>query len=171
MEFGQIIYVVAVVAYFLYRATSKKKTDSLPEGENPTPGTPEKGLTFEELLREIREAQSPTVPDVKEAPIPLPNPQEVYPTSRKEKAEQYAESVQESLMNEGVDAEAETLTQNAIKQFNERSNSSRVPRTIEPTKLYELSQEIKNPYAELLKNPKTFREAVVVSEILQPKHF
>lgn len=28
-----------------------------------------------------------------------------------------------------------------------------------------------NPYAELLKNPKTLKQAIVVSEILKPKYF
>jgi len=37
---------------------------------------------------------------------------------------------------------------------------------------YDSLQEKKyNRYAELLKNPKTLREAIVVSEILRPKHF
>jgi hypothetical protein len=36
---------------------------------------------------------------------------------------------------------------------------------------YEIPEERINPYAELLKNPKSFRDAVVVSEIIKPKHF
>ena len=171
MEFGQIIYVVAIVAYFLYRATSKKKTESLPEGENSAPETPQKGFTFEELLREIREAQSPKVPDVEVEPIPLPKPKPVYSAPKQEKTERYTESVQEVVTAEGVDVEAESSRRNARPQFYEQTDS-----TIEPTlaarpKIYELPQEARNPYAELLKNPKSFRDAVVVSEILKPKHF
>lgn len=171
MELGQIIYVVAIVAYFLYRASSKKKDQSLPEGENSAPETPEKGLTFEELLREIREAQSPKLPDAKEEPIPLPKSKHVYSAPKQDKTAQYTESVQEVVTAEGVDVEAESSRRTARPQFFEQTES-----TIEPTlaarpKIYEIPQEPRNSYAELLKNPKSFRDAVVVSEILKPKHF
>ncbi len=171
MEFGQIIYIVAIVAYFLYRATSKKKDKSLPEGENSAPETPQKGMTFEELLREIREAQSPTVPEAEVVPVPLPKPKPVYSAPRQKKTEWYTESVQEAVTAEGEDVEAESSRRNARQKFYEQTES-----TIEPTlaarpKIYELPQETRNPYAELLKNPKSFRDALVVSEILKPKHF
>ncbi len=171
MELGQIIYVVAIVAYFLYRASSKKKDQSLPEGENSAPETPEKGLTFEELLREIREAQSPKLPDAEVEPIPLPKSKPVYSAPKQEKTAQYTESVQEVVTAEGVDVEAERSRRTARPQFFEQTES-----TIEPTlaarpKIYEIPQEPRNSYAELLKNPKSFRDAVVVSEILKPKHF
>ena len=169
MDLGQIIYVVAIVAYFLYRASSKKKPEPLPDVDNPTPEAPQKGFTFEELLREIREAQSPKVPDVEVEPIPLPKP--VYSAPMHEKAERYTESVQEVVTAEGEDVEAESSNRDSRHKFYEQTES-----TIEPTlaarpKIYELPQKTRNPYAELLKNPKSFRDAVVVSEIIKPRHF
>ncbi len=169
MELGQIIYVVAIVAYFLYRASSKKKAESLPDGDNPAPEAPQKGFTFEELLREIRESQEPKIPEVvveapparTEKPVPTP------PTQNKP----LPLPQQEVVVAEGVDVEAESSSRNARQKFYEETEP-----TIEPTlaarpKFYELPQETRNPYAELLKNPKSFRDAVVVSEILKPKHF
>lgn len=170
MELGQIIYVVAIVAYFLYRASSKKN-QSLPEGQNSAPETPEKGLTFEELLREIREAQSPKVPDAEIEPIPLPNSTPVFSAPKQEKTAQYSESVQEVVTSEGVDVEAEGSRRTARPQFYEQTESTIEPRLAARPKIYEIPQERQNPYAELLKNPKSFRDAVVVSEILKPKHF
>lgn len=171
MEFGQIIYIVAIVAYFLYRATSKKKDKPLPEGENSAPETPQKGMTFEELLREIREAQSPTVPEAEMVPVPLPKSKPVFSAPRQENTERYTESVQEVVTAEGEDVEVESSRRDTRQKFYEQTES-----TIEPTlaarpKIYELPQETRNPYAELLKNPKSFRDAVVVSEIIKPKHF
>ena len=37
--------------------------------------------------------------------------------------------------------------------------------------LFETNEKRINPYASLLKNRKSFRDAVIVSEILQTKHF
>ncbi len=171
MEFGQIIYVVAIVAYFLYRASSKKKTESLPDGDNPTPEAPQKGFTFEELLREIRESQEPKIPEVVVEAPPIQTEEPDSTSSNHKKAKKHSIPQREIVVAEGVDVEAESSRRNARQQFYEQTES-----TIEPTlaarpKIYELPQETRNPYAELLKNPKSFRDAVVVSEILKPKHF
>lgn len=171
MELGQIIYVVAIVAYFLYRASSKKKDQSIPDGENSAPETPEKGLTFEELLREIREAQSPKVPDVEVESIPLPKPKPVFSAPSQENTERYSESVQEVITPEGVDVETKSSSRTLKPQFHEQTESTIKHTLAAKPKIYEIPQETRNPYAELLKNPKSFRDAVVVSEILKPKHF
>ena len=171
MEFGQIIYVVAIVAYFLYRASSKKKPESLPDGDNPTPDAPQKGFTFEELLREIRESQEPKIPEVVVEAPPV-QPEEPVPTSSNhKKPKRHSLPQREVIVAEGVDVEAESSRRNARQQFYEQTET-----TIEPTlaarpKIYELPQENRNPYADLLKNPKSIRDAVIVSEILKPKHF
>ncbi len=169
MELGQIIYVVAIVAYFLYRASSKKKAESLPDGDNPTPEAPQKGFTFEELLREIRESQEPKIPEVVVEAPPARTEKPVSTSSTQNKPLPLPQ--QEVVVAEGVDVEAESSRRNSRQKFYEETEP-----TIEPTlaarpKIYELPQEARNPYAELLKNPKSFRDAVVVSEILKPKHF
>jgi hypothetical protein len=171
MELGQIIYVVAIVAYFLYRASSKKKDTSIPEVENPSPEVPKKGLTFEELLREIREAQSPKLPDADLEPIPLPKAKPVFAAPVANKSEPHTETNQEVVLSEGADVEAEDSRRNARQQFYSQAETLIEPEIKVRPKFYELPKEVPNPYAELLKNPKSFRDAVVVSEILKPKHF
>ena len=171
MEFGQIIYVVAIVAYFLYRASSKKKPESLPDGDNPAPEAPQKGFTFEELLREIRESQEPKIPEVVVEAPPVQTEEPVPTSSNHNKPKKDSLPQPEVVLADGLDVEAESSRRNAKKMFYEQTES-----TIEPTlaarpKIYEIPQETRNPYAELLKNPKSFRDAVVVSEILKPKHF
>ena len=170
MEFGEIIYVVAIVAYFLYRASSKKKAESLPDGDNQAPEAPQKGFTFEELLREIRESQEPKIPEVVSEAPPVQT-EEPVPTSSNYKKPKLSLPQREVVVAEGVDVEEESSRRNAQQKFYEQTES-----TIEPTlaarpKIYEIPQETRNPYAELLKNPKSFRDAVVVSEIIKPKHF
>ena len=128
MEFGQIIYVVAIVAYFLYRASSKKKTESLPDGDNPTPEAPQKGFTFEELLREIRESQEPKIPEVVVEAPPIQTEEPDSTSSNHKKAKKHSIQQREIVVAEGVDVEAESSRRNARQQFYEQTES-----TIEPT--------------------------------------
>jgi hypothetical protein len=171
MEFGQIIYVVAIVAYFLYRASSKKKTESLPDGDNPAPEAPQKGFTFEELLREIRESQEPKLPEVVVETPPVQMEEPVSTTSNHKKPKKHSIPQQEVIVAEGVDVEVESSRRNARQQFYEQTETTIQPTLAARPKIYELPQENQNLYADLLKNPKSIRDAVIVSEILKPKHF
>ena len=171
MDLGQIVYVVAIVAYFLYRASSKKKAESLPDGDNPAPEAPQKGFTFEELLREIRESQEPKIPEVVIEAPPVQTEEPVPTSSYHKKPKKHSLPQQEVVVAEGVDVEEESSMRNAQQKFYEQTESTIEPSLAARPKIYEIPQETPNPYAELLKNPKSFRDAVVVSEILKPKHF
>ncbi|MDA0315805.1 MAG: hypothetical protein O2829_07000 [Bacteroidetes bacterium] len=170
MDFGQIIYIVAIVAYFLYRASSKKKDKTLPDGEDASPEKPKKGLTFEDLLREIRDGQVPKIPELEQAPVPLPKPKSTYTSPKQDRPIVQPASSQEVILSEGLDYE-ETYSQPKFKPF--YTNTEALSTLSENTRgfLFELPKELKNPYAELLKNPKSFRDAIVVSEILKTKYF
>ena len=168
MDFGQIIYIVAIVAYFLYRASSKKKNTSVPDGEDAPSEPPKKGFTFEELLKEIREAQTPTIPELEPEPVPIPKSKPTYKPPKQDRPVIQSSSSKEVILSEGLDYEQ------GYSNYNQLNNSIESPSLIsEPSRpiSYELPKEQNNPYAELLKNPKSFRDAVVVSEILKPKHF
>ena len=168
MDFGQIIYIVAIVAYFLYRASSKKKNTSLPDAEDSPSEPPKKGFTFEELLREIREAQTPPIPELEPEPVPMPKP--AYTIPQQDRPIFQPTSFKEEIVSEGLDYE-QSNTQPKAKPFYADAEASRTPLDQAREISYELYVERTNPYAELLKNPKSFRDAVVVSEILKPKHF
>ena len=162
MDFGQI------VAYFLYRASSKKKNTSLPDAEDSPSEPPKKGFTFEELLREIREAQTPPIPELEPEPVPMPKP--AYTIPQQDRPIFQPASSREEIVSEGLDYE-QSNTQPKAKPFYADAEASRTPLDQAREISYELYVERTNPYAELLKNPKSFRDAVVVSEILKPKYF
>ena len=170
MDFGQIIYIVAIVAYFLYRASSKKKNTSLPDAEDSPSEPPKKGFTFEELLREIREAQTPPIPELEPEPVPMPKPKPAYTIPQQDRPIFQPTSFKEEIVSEGLDYE-HANSQPKAKPFYVDTEAPRAPRDKAIEISYELYVERTNPYAELLKNPKSFRDAVVVSEILKPKHF
>jgi hypothetical protein len=170
MDFGQIIYIVAIVAYFLYRASSKKKNTTVTEGEDSSPEPPKKGFTFEELLREIREAQTPTIPELEPEPVPIPKPKSTYNPPKQDRPVIQSTSSKEVILSEGLDYE-QSYSQPQSKPF--YSDIEHTSLISEQHRLisYELPMEQNNPYAELLKNPKSIRDAVVLSEILKPKYF
>jgi len=170
MDFGQIIYIVAIVAYFLYRASSKKKNTPLPDAEEAAPETPKKGFTFEELLREIREAQTPPIPELEPEPEPMPKPKPAYTIPQQDRPMFQPASSKEEVVFEGLDYE-QYNAQLQARPFYTDTDAPRAPLDQARPIPYELDVERTNPYAELLKNPTSFRDAVVLSEILKPKYF
>jgi hypothetical protein len=170
MDLGNIIYIVAVVAYFIYQATKKKREQELPDSAGHKPETPKKGMSFEELLKEIRDAQNP-IPSPKTpkptsaspAPVPVEIPR-TKPVVRK--PTRVEEDDEEARYYEGAYRSSQA---NPYQSFRENTPAETAP----AVKFDYASLETKkiNPYSELLKNPKTLKQAVVVSEILKPKYF
>lgn len=166
MDLGNIVYVVAVIAYFIYRAVQGKKEKELAEGGNQPEEEGSKPVSFEDLLKEIREAQKPK----RQVPEPKPVFQEVVVPQEKLRAKPIA--VRRSEAVEVLDDEARfyqgaynSANQTAIKITDVRYEGSFLK-----ADQYESSKKV-NKYASVLKNPETLREALIVSEILKPKHF
>lgn len=173
MDLGQIIYIIAIIAYFIYQASKKKKSLDPMDSDENQPDAPPKGLTFEELLKEIRNAQNTTAPEPpkpviqetqRPAPIPPNIPQaKAQPRRRFEPVEEVDDEATYYEGAFGFPAKNNPYQSMANKKFAEPQ--------IKKTPQWESSPKKVNPYAELLKNPKTVREAIIVSEILRPKHF
>jgi hypothetical protein len=173
MDLGQIIYIIAIVAYFIYNATKKKKSAEPVDSDDNQPEAPQKGLTFEELLKEIRNAQNPPAPEppkpvVQETFRPTPIPPN-FPEAKaqpRRRFEQVEVVDDEAKYYEGAFESSEK--KNPYQSF---ANKTFAEPEFKRFKSQEIAAPKVNPYAELLKNPKTVREAIIVSEILRPKHF
>ncbi|MCE2707003.1 MAG: hypothetical protein ACK5BR_02545 [Bacteroidota bacterium] len=175
MDFGQVIYVIVIVLYFIYRAVAKKKGEEVTSEEESDSIPPKKGPSFEELLKEIREAQLPSLPELPKSPLPEPKPiVPVFPTVPEVSTEK---KIMEPVLIEVVNQEQE---------WSKRYESSREAEIVQTYPAFATSvpeearkkwtaydnlPEKVNPYAELLKNPKSLKDAVVVSELLKRKHF
>ncbi|MHA7131392.1 hypothetical protein [Algoriphagus namhaensis] len=172
MDLGNIIYILAVIAYFIYSATqsNKKKkqaeqnADSLPPEE-----TPDRGVTFEDLLREIREAQSPKKqPEPKpEKPQPVAQQrvEQVRPTPKPQpvRTKRYEEADDEIQYYEDAYERMEREEERLAKVAASIPSQKPIAHTTKKKKV--------NPYAEKLKNQRSVREAIVLGEILNRKHF
>jgi hypothetical protein len=171
MDLGQIIYIVAIVAYFLYRSFNKKKAGEVESTEDPSVDPPKKGLSFEDLLREIRESQLPPLPEdlpKRQAipqPIPVESTRNTSPIPARNVQAKVSESEEEARFYAG------SLEGNNKNPYQELANRKFADPESIKLKSTKIQVSGSNPYAVLLKNPKTVREAIVVSEILRPKHF
>lgn len=173
MDLGNIIYIIAIIAYFIYQATRKKGQQDLPEEGDIPQAPPQKGMTFEDLLKEIRQAQNPPAPEksappkpepYRPSPVPSHIPQSKTVASRKPVVEEEVDD--EARYYEGAFA---ATKKNPYQEYRETHSIPSKP--LVKIDYDSLNPKKVNPYAELLKNPKTLKQAIVVSEILKPKYF
>jgi hypothetical protein len=169
MDLGNIIYVIAIIAYFIYQATRKKPADGLPD-DDPEPSSPQKGMSFEDLLKEIRQAQNPKSPEPPtptytqtQEPEPTAAPFPVRPVSRRPPVvEEFDDEIK---YYEGA------YSTSKYKSYQGAKFSTTPEAPLVKFDFTSIEKQRVNPYAELLKNPQTLKQAVIVSEILRPKHF
>ncbi|WP_209331500.1 hypothetical protein [Lunatimonas salinarum] len=172
MDAGTIFYIIAVVIYFIYSALQQKKGlpkegEATGENRDAPQDIPRRG-TFEDLLREIRKQQGekeddlvptgrPKEPEIKDAPVTKPYVvrEEVAPSAARGRVAEAYEKYQSKQplvkLDDQVDIHDDKRILGNVASLSTKSN--------------------RNPYAQLLKNPNTLREAVVVSEILNRRHF
>lgn len=168
MDAGNILYIVAVVGYFIYKAVSDKKSKELEDNDFPDQNTMPKPVSFEDLLREIREAQSPKKEVEKPVIVQKSKPiEEEYqrPSPVAVKRFQVPEEVEIDDEAQFYQGSYNTASQSVIKVSDLKYEESFLK--AEP---YQSSRKI-NRYAQLLKNPDSLRESLMVGEILKPKYF
>lgn len=164
MDLGNLVYIVAVIAYFIYQATKKKKQEipDLTEVENEKKSS--QPTTFEDLMREIREAQAPKKPS---RPIAVEKPPVKEIPSRVERSvpkKWYEQEDDEISYYDGAFEKSKSLAAKPVS----------VPQLnfSDPTKkVYSKRESNENRYAKLLKDPQSIKDAVIISEILNRKHF
>ena len=171
MDLGQIIYAIAILGYFLYQVSRKKKSQESGEAEETNQDPPQKGLTFEELLKEIRNAQNPPAPEIpkelKPEPVRPVASETLEPRNeRKKRFEPVEELDDEARYYEGTFG-----SKTKPNPYQALANKTFTEPEIMTFKSYELPSKKINPYADLLKNPRSLKESVIVSEILRPKYF
>ncbi len=177
MDAGNIIYVLAVLAYFIYQATQGKKRKQEQEesrtgesGDEPVDAP----VSFEELLKEIRSAQRPKprnepVPELKERPVY----QEPVATVRPDVYRPQPVITRRSEAREEMDDEIQHYEGAFQHQTSELSKTSKgIPEIPSFAAMREDRKSAKsNRYARMLKNPETLRDSIVLSEILGKRKF
>ncbi|QDH80842.1 MscL family protein [Echinicola soli] len=176
MDNGTLIYIILTIVFFVIQALTKKKKDKgqedfdLPEGEE----APRKQVSFDELLKEIRQNQHERQADLEKSgqkqfekvPEPPKTTNEVLeeiPDKERPKPEtQYYEGTYQAdhttygeklvKLDDQVDLEANEKLLKEVEDVAEENAGT-------------------NRYRRILKDPQTLKDAVVVSEILNRKYF
>lgn len=184
MDLGNIVYIVAVLAYFIYQATKGKKKNQSEDQPEMSDEPQQKPVTFEDLMREIREGQKPksvepSKPNIQPVPVDQPKPVQYKPIAepvvRPEWRPDPAPAVKRFPTKkwEEADDEIEYYTGAFEKTESDLTKTSKgIPDIPSFKKLdVETSDKSQNRYGRMLKNPKTIKDAIVLKEILDKRHF
>lgn len=177
-----LVYIVAVAVYFLYSTFFRKKEPPQTGTEQPEV-KPQKTASFDELLKEIRREQGQLDRDMKGEVVEEDyyGEEEVYEEKRKpvlQPAPKKYFTYEDPKQFPTADAAGQKKT-NKFEKY-EKQPLVRLNDQVDLHSDEKILGEVEdvagqfqksNKYANLLKNPKTIREAIVVSEILNRKHF
>ncbi|WP_373497192.1 hypothetical protein [Aquiflexum sp.] len=182
MDAGNLIYIIAIIIYFVYTAMKKGQKPRDLDGQDnlPTDSQPQrKPVSFEDLLKEIRSGQQEREKDFEQTgqgtsaestPVPQQatvsrefEPQRDIMRGDRPRSKAYGDY-------EGTGAE---IIKPKIKTLDEQVS---LTATVEGIKSSITSEKIKTTktksrYAEMLSNPETIKDAVILSEILNRKNF
>lgn len=185
MDLGNIVYIVAVLAYFIYQATKNKKKNQGAGPDQMSDVPEQKPVSFEDLMREIRDAQkpkplAPAKPKMQPAPVAQPK-EVVYERageieSRPEWRADPAPAVKRfptKKWEEGDDDEIEHYQGAFVKAKSDLTRTSKGIPEIPSLKdvVVESSNSSNSRYARMLTNPQSLRDAIVLKEILDRKNF
>jgi hypothetical protein len=192
MDLGNIIYIIAIIAYFIYTATRKKAN---PE-EMDQPKTPDNSqeqrrpASFEDLLKEIRQNQGQREKDLSQSgqgksaeqfprrqetrTLEQQKPRPVQETRTFE--QQKPRNVQEVKKAKGYESFEGVIEDKRIPERVKLSDQERIHGQIEGLKSSIAVESIdrmdeENKYKTMLRNPETIKDAVILSEILNRKYF
>lgn len=177
-----LIYIIIGIIYFLFNRLKKNNKQEEGDAERPTSpagnGTP-RPLTFEELLKEITEGKQ-TKPDEPVIELPkseykLPQPQPAYVDYDDEIQEEEKSLEKVSFDQERINQVYEDAKKLAFNRpsLEETVSLANVNTTFGKFKVFEASAErnLLHDYAKDLRDPKGFKKAFILSEVLSRKHF
>ena len=168
MDSSTVFYIIAVIIYFIYTSFAKRKPDNVNPEMEEQDGSPAQGPSFEDLLKDIRKGQNrdrsaeneeeleEQKPDTTPPPLKTQRKlaeQESYPTDEGEVRNTYRDIKQPLVkLDDQVDlSDGRKLLGDVVDVAGENYG--------------------RNKYARLLKNPETKKDAVVLTEIFNRKHF
>ena len=175
-----LFYIVLGIIYFLFNRLKKKKPAEDQDADSPQRPLPPSGpkpMTFEDLLREIQEAKQPTsrppVERQREYEKPKPQPQYVdYDDDLEEEAKSLEKTSFDDERSNQVydDAKKLAFTRPSLEETMKLGD---VKTSFGKFKEFEKQQDsgVLVDIIRDLKDPKGFRKAFLLSEVINRKHF
>lgn len=173
-----LFYIIAVAVYFIYSLFFRKKEEGPVEGDPDSPGEPKKPVSFEELLKEIRQEQGGQQEETQGAEeIWEEDEHDEYGYEYEEEPEVPATTSYEQPYR--GEARYYEGSWESKKRYNTQTQplvklDDQVDLNDTETVLGEVEEEDSgkaNKFAELLKSPETLQDAIIVSEIINRKYF
>jgi len=178
MDLGNIIYIIAIIAYFIYTATKKKVN---PE-EMEQPGLPDnpqeqrKPVSFEDLLKEIRQGQGQREKELKDSG--QGKSAETFPRRQEDRTfeQPKPKTVQEVKKIKRYESFEGVIEERALPDRIKLADQERIHSNVEGIKSTIALESVEgneeeNKYKTMLRNPETIKDAVILSEILNRKYF
>ncbi|WP_304516667.1 hypothetical protein [Cecembia rubra] len=177
MDAGNIIYLVAIIIYFIYTALKKGK----PEGEIEKPAVPNeqqeqrRPVSFEDLLKEIRSGQQQLERDLQQTG--QGKAAEEKPVAQMTSAEKplgnRPQKIKQPKAYEQFQGEISEREMPKLRTLNEQISLEASLEGIKSSLKSETLEKVKkeNRYRQLLKDPRSVKDAVILSEVLTKKYF
>lgn len=173
-----VIYIIAVIVYFLYSTFFGKKEPGQAERKPDQPEVqPRKAVSFDDLLKEIRREQGERERDLEGKTIvedDYVDEEEAYvaePVAAPKKYFTYEDPEQFPSSDTKYQAKYKSFEKEPLIKLDDQIDLDSDEKILGEVEDVGGSVRRKNKYAEILKNPETVKDAVVVAEILRPKHF
>jgi hypothetical protein len=182
VDAGNIIYIIAIIIYFIYTAVKKgqKPQDLDGQDDQPSEGQSErKPVSFEDLLKEIRGGQQQREKDLPQTG--QGTAAQNRPVAQQEPVSRQFEPQRDIMRGdrprskaygdyEGTGAE---IVKPKLKTLDEQvsltASISGIKSNLKPDTIK--TAKTKSRYAEMLSNPESIKDAVILSEILNRKNF
>lgn len=180
LDSSTLVYIVAVVVYFLYSTFFRKKNPEeagRQEEEGRRENPPQKTTSFDDLLKKIRREQGEMEQDMdgyeeeveQEWEREKPRPVKEKKNYNDPQTQPYQEP-RPSYYNEKINQERAYQSRPLVK-LDDQVDLESTERILGEVEDVAGDRVGSNRYGNLLKNPETVREAIVVAEILNRKHF
>jgi hypothetical protein len=179
MDNFNLIYIIALVIYFIYSALKKGKQGADDANDIPSgPTQPRRPASFEDLLREIRESQNEQSRDleasgqgeIEERKVKRNEPEPVIQSYDADSGTLHKEMPRKSRYEafEGEVNPGEKIYKKLDDQVSIYAPIEGIKSELKSDRLS--TNKTPNRYRTMLKNPQTVKDAVILSEILNRKY-
>ena len=181
LDSSTLVYIVAVIVYFLYSTFFRKKNPEEAGRQEDQEGReipPQQTTSFDDLLKKIRREQGEMEQDLEDFEVEEVEqewePEKPRPAQEKrmynEPPPQPYQETRPSYYNEKIDQERAYQTLPMVK-LDDQVDIESTEKILGEVEDVAGDRVGSNRYGDMLKNPGTVREAIVLAEILNRKHF
>ncbi|WP_162343636.1 hypothetical protein [Cyclobacterium salsum] len=173
MDSGTIFYIIAIIIYFIYTSFIQKKAEKpTSDQEESDAKPPQKGPSFDDLLREIRNEQGQRERDMDASGEPEEVTYAEKTTAEEVEAAEYRTENQENYKKnqEAYKNPYQDLKQPLVK-LDDQVDLADDKKLLGEVEDVAAENPGNSKYARLLKNPASARDAVILTEIFNRRHF